>query len=67
MYVSQAQRGIWTEDTTHLGRRRVRGGKSSSGNSRFKWEGVWCLVGGVDPSDIPEELAVDGRTSGWSM
>lgn len=63
MYVSQ-QRGVGEPNTTHLGLRRVRGGKSSSGNSRLG--GVWCLVGGVDPSDMPEELAVDGRTSEWS-
>ena len=64
MYVSWVQRGIGPKSTTHPGLRRVRGGKSSS-NSRLG--GVWCLVGGVEPSDIPEELAVDGRASGWSI
>lgn len=46
-------------------RRSVKGGKSSSGISRFG--GVWFLVGGVEPSEMPEELAVDGRMSVGSM
>ena len=45
--------------------RSVKGGKSSSGNSRFG--GVWFLVGGVELSEMPEELAVDGRMSEGSM
>ena len=54
------------EDTTYyLCLRRVRGGKSSSASSRFG--GVWCLVGGVELSERPEELAVDGRTSALSI
>jgi hypothetical protein len=53
------------ENTAHLCLRSVRGGKSSSGSSRLG--GVWFRVGGVELSDMPEELAVDGRTSGWSI
>jgi hypothetical protein len=64
MYVSHNE-ACKVENPAHLCLRRVKGGKSSSCDSRLG--GVWCLVGGVEPSDMPEELAVDGRTSGWSI
>lgn len=51
--------------TTYPCLRRVKGGKSSSGSSRFG--GVWFLVGGVELSEMPDELAVDGRISAGSM
>ncbi len=62
---ARQSRMLQGETLTYLCLRRVNGGKSSSCNSRFG--GVWFLVGGVEPSEMPEELAVDGRTSVGSM
>lgn len=46
---------------THLWRREASGGIPISAG--IKSGGVWLRVGGVEPSDTPEDPAVEGRPS----